>query len=76
MDQGIHCAMLPTLLIPDLLAGKRMEKTIYVSSFPSLQIWSMDSDKPVHSLQVDLPCMCLTWYPKQTYTHCFATFAW
>ena len=30
----------------------------------SFQIWSMDSDEPVHSLEVDSRCYCLTWRPN------------
>ena len=30
----------------------------------SFQIWSMDSDEPVHSLKVDSECWSLAWRPK------------
>ena len=33
--------------------------------FPFVQIWSMDSDRPVHSLKVNCQCMCLAWRPNR-----------
>ena len=32
--------------------------------FLPLQIWSMDSVKPVHSLEVKPNCCCLAWRPN------------
>ena len=41
------------------------DMTSLIRRFLPLQIWSMDSDEPVHSLEVDgLSCWSLTWRPN------------
>ena len=32
--------------------------------FLLLQIWSRDSDEPVHSLKINRQCRCLAWLPN------------
>ena len=40
------------------------EMTSLIRRFLPLQIWSMDTDEPVHSLKVDPNCKCFAWRPN------------
>ena len=65
MDQGI--ISLPRCSLVSAWKDDGQEKTALISHFPfflSLQIWSMDSDEPVHSLEADSRCWCLAWRPN------------